>query len=216
VALHGLAREAAKATATATAKWRQMGQRSVHEALGIYTVHARRVHRRWGSVFWRDPRPPSRHWAAERRHHGGVVDVRGRSDLSRFDPRPERPHFTNFGPLRGAKTWGGGGEVRLRCAEPTYFSRVDAKRLQVTDFSRFGAHLQPLHFSRFDPKVPHFCRYSPPRGRHPSPRPAGCRPRTRTAERLLAGPTCSRLPNVLRIFYLIYRAARECSESPPT
>jgi len=34
-ALHGLAREAA--TATATAKWRQMGVRSVHEALGIYT-----------------------------------------------------------------------------------------------------------------------------------------------------------------------------------
>ena len=34
-ALHGLAREAAKATATA--KWRQMGVRSVHEALGIYT-----------------------------------------------------------------------------------------------------------------------------------------------------------------------------------
>jgi hypothetical protein len=33
-ALHGLAREAA--TATATAKWRQMGVRSVHEALGIY------------------------------------------------------------------------------------------------------------------------------------------------------------------------------------
>ena len=32
-ALHGLAREAA--TATATAKWRQMRVRSVHEALGI-------------------------------------------------------------------------------------------------------------------------------------------------------------------------------------
>ena len=42
-ALHGLAREAA--TATATAKWRQMGVRSVHEALGIYTHD---VHRRWG------------------------------------------------------------------------------------------------------------------------------------------------------------------------
>jgi hypothetical protein len=39
-ALHGLAREAAKATATA--KWRQMGVRSVHEALGIY-LHARRA-----------------------------------------------------------------------------------------------------------------------------------------------------------------------------
>jgi len=40
-ALHGLAREAAKAKATA--KWRQMGVRSVHEALGIYTHHARRA-----------------------------------------------------------------------------------------------------------------------------------------------------------------------------
>ena len=46
--MHGLAREAAKAKATA--KWRQMGVRSVHEALGIYTHD---VHRRWGSVFWR-------------------------------------------------------------------------------------------------------------------------------------------------------------------
>ena len=36
--------------ATATAKRRQMGVRSVHEALGIYTHD---VHRRWGSVFWR-------------------------------------------------------------------------------------------------------------------------------------------------------------------
>ena len=66
-ALHGLAREAAKAKATG----RQMGVRSVHEALGIYTHD---VHRRWGSVFWRSwarairPRPPARHWAAERRH----------------------------------------------------------------------------------------------------------------------------------------------------
>ena len=30
--------------------------------------------------------------------HPGVLDVRGRSDFSRFDPRPERPHFSNFGP----------------------------------------------------------------------------------------------------------------------
>ena len=30
--------------------------------------------------------------------HQGVVDVRGRTDFSRFDPRPERPHFSNFGP----------------------------------------------------------------------------------------------------------------------
>jgi hypothetical protein len=38
-ALHGLAREATKAKATA--KWRQMGVRSVHEALGIYTHDVR-------------------------------------------------------------------------------------------------------------------------------------------------------------------------------
>ena len=25
--------------------------------------------------------------------HPGEVDVRGRSDFGRFDPRPERPHF---------------------------------------------------------------------------------------------------------------------------
>ena len=41
----------------------------------------------------------------------GVVDVRGRADFSRFDPRPERPHFSNFGPpaerrpFCGAKTF---------------------------------------------------------------------------------------------------------------
>ena len=27
---------------------------------------------------------------------------------------------------------------------------------KATDFSRFCAHLCPAHFSRFDPKVPHF------------------------------------------------------------
>jgi hypothetical protein len=45
----GGARMGGAATATATAKWRQMGVRSVHEALGIYTHD---VHRRWGSVVW--------------------------------------------------------------------------------------------------------------------------------------------------------------------
>jgi hypothetical protein len=30
--------------------------------------------------------------------HPGELDVRGRSDFSRFDLRPERPHFSNFGP----------------------------------------------------------------------------------------------------------------------
>ena len=36
--------------------------------------------------------------AGERLPHPGVLDIRGRSDFSRFDPRPERPHFSNFGP----------------------------------------------------------------------------------------------------------------------
>ena len=56
----------------------------------------------------------------------GLLDVRGRSDFSRFDPRPERPHFSNFGPPTERRSGGRGGG--LRCAEPTYFSRVDAKR----------------------------------------------------------------------------------------
>jgi hypothetical protein len=42
---------------------------------------------------WSGPAPADRN-----RTHPGVVDVRGRSDFSRFDPRPERPHFSNFGP----------------------------------------------------------------------------------------------------------------------
>ena len=36
------------------------------------------------------PEPPLR--------HPGVLDIRGRSDFSRFDPSPERPRFSNFGP----------------------------------------------------------------------------------------------------------------------
>ena len=75
---------------------------------------------------------------------GGTIprDVRVRSDFSRFDPRPEVPHFSNFGPPMG------GG---LRCAEPAYFTQSCR---QVADFSRFGAHLRPAaHVSRFDPKV---------------------------------------------------------------
>ena len=31
-------------------------------------------------------------------YHPGELDVRGRSDFSRFDRHPERPHFSNFGP----------------------------------------------------------------------------------------------------------------------
>ena len=43
-------------------------------------------------------------WSEERRRraipyeHPGVLDVRGRRDFSRFDPRPGKPHFSNFGP----------------------------------------------------------------------------------------------------------------------
>eukprot|EP00964_Phaeocystis_antarctica_P007752 scaffold4173_cov54-Phaeocystis_antarctica.AAC.3 len=35
--------------------------------------------------------------------HPGVLGVRGRPDFSRFDPRPERPHFSNFGPPAGRR-----------------------------------------------------------------------------------------------------------------
>jgi hypothetical protein len=63
-AARGLAREAA--TATATAKWRQMGVRSVHEVLGIYTHD---VHFRWGSVFWRSTVLAVVRWARVIRGH---------------------------------------------------------------------------------------------------------------------------------------------------
>jgi hypothetical protein len=46
--------------------------------------------------------------------HPGVVDVRGGSDFSRFDPRPETG--------RGG---GGGGVGGVGCAQPKCFSRVD-------------------------------------------------------------------------------------------
>jgi hypothetical protein len=81
-ALHDLAREAAKAKATA--KWRQMGVRSVHEALGIYTHD---VHRRCagvGSVFWRS-------WARVIR---GRLPVIGRlnADILHHGPPPAYAH----------------------------------------------------------------------------------------------------------------------------
>ena len=37
-----------------------------------------------------------------------------------------------------------------------HFSTPGAKR---PNLSRFGAHLYPVRFSRFDPKVPHFSVY---------------------------------------------------------
>ena len=45
--------------------------------------------------------------------HGGVLGVRGRPDFSRFDPRPGRSHFSNFGP----GSWGGVAPLleRRRC-----------------------------------------------------------------------------------------------------
>ena len=89
-ALHGLAREAA--TATATAKWRQMGVRSVHEALGIYTHD---VHRRWGSVFWRS-------WARVIR---GRLPVIGRpnADILHHGPPPAYAHGREA--VGGAEAW---------------------------------------------------------------------------------------------------------------
>ena len=69
-------------------------------------------------------------------HPGAVVDVWGRPHFSRFDPPPGRPHFSNFGPpAEQIPVWGG-----LRCAEPTYFSRVAGPGGRL---SRFGAHLPP-------------------------------------------------------------------------
>ena len=41
--------------------------------------------------------------------HRGVLDVRGWRDFSRFDPRPGRPHFSNFGPPAERRPGGGGG-----------------------------------------------------------------------------------------------------------
>jgi hypothetical protein len=47
----------------------------------------------------------------------------------------------------------------VRGGAAPHFSTPGAK---ATDFSRFGAHLYPVHFSRFDPKVPHhFSNYYP-------------------------------------------------------
>ena len=53
-----------------------------------------------------------------------VVDVRGRADFSGFDPRPERPHFSNFGRSEdwgGRGGWHGGGERSVLRRTATYF-----------------------------------------------------------------------------------------------
>ena len=84
-ALHGLAREAA-------AKWRQMGVRSVHEALGIYTHD---VHCRLGSVFWRS-------WARVIRGRLPVIR-RPNADILHHGPPPAYAHG------REAVCWRGRG-----------------------------------------------------------------------------------------------------------
>jgi hypothetical protein len=90
-ALHGLAREAAKAKATA--KWRQMGVRSVHEALGIYTHD---VHRRWGSVFW---------WSWARVIRGRLPVIgRPNADILHHDPPPTYAHGREA-VWRGREAW---------------------------------------------------------------------------------------------------------------
>ena len=62
----------------------------------------------------------------------GVVDVRGRADFSRFDPRPERPHFSNFGPP---------AERRPFCGAKTFLS--DAACALRSEFSRFDPRPEP-------------------------------------------------------------------------
>ena len=78
--------------ATATAKRRQMGVRSVHEALGIYTHD---VHCRWGSVFWRS-------WARVIR---GRLPVIGRpnADILHHGPPPAYAHGREA--VGGAEAW---------------------------------------------------------------------------------------------------------------
>ena len=73
-------------------------------------------------------------------HHQRVVDVRGRSDFSRFDPRPEPTLATLLAPrsedlFAEAPVGAGWGPRAARLATGS----------QVTAFSRFGAHLIPDH-----------------------------------------------------------------------
>ena len=92
-----------KAKATATVKWRQMGVRSVHEALGIYAT-CKYTHRserractarRWGSFFWRS-------WARVIR---GRLPVIGRpnADILHHGPPPAYAHGREA--VGGAEAW---------------------------------------------------------------------------------------------------------------
>jgi len=76
-------------------------------------------------------------------HHPGVLDIRGRSDFSRFDPRPERPHFSNFGPPAERR--------------PLFVERRD---LFVRD-AACGRTLADLTLPRPETR-PHFSNFGPP------------------------------------------------------
>ena len=98
----------------------------------------------------------------------GVLDVRGRSDFSRFDLASpgDGPTLATLVSARGtdfSKTLLAAwieelfcGGARRRCGHVEAAPHFSTPGAKATDFSRFCAHLQPLHFSRFDPKVPHF------------------------------------------------------------
>jgi len=96
----------------------------------------------------------------KREAHRRVVDVRGGSDFSRFDSRPERPHFSNFGPPTERRPGGGGGvfvaQNRRTLAELT---PSDCKRPTLAGFVPLCARHTLVDLT---PKVPHFSRYYPP------------------------------------------------------
>jgi len=92
-ALHGLAREAAKVKATA--KWRQMGVRSVHEALGIYLHTRTTCAPPLGSVFWRS-------WARVIR---GRLPVIGRPNAGILHHGPPPAYAHGREAVRLAEAW---------------------------------------------------------------------------------------------------------------
>jgi hypothetical protein len=105
--------------AKATAKWRQMGVRSVHEALGIYTHD---VHRRWGRYLVRSSAmggsSGGRSWARVIR---GRLPVIGRpnADILHHGPPPAYAH------ARGAV---GGAEARCTQAGVVRGARAAGRR----------------------------------------------------------------------------------------